>query len=152
MESYRTGAVTCEEIGRRFEEFCHTKGIEAKFQVTFAQTGGNAVAPQAHDKARTEAAKNSTENERFKEFMPTEGLKAECRLVIENMKLSSETSNSQTAKEIAKLKAETRAVIAAHGAVTTPSDFSAEKLSAEFNAFLKEKGLGEMCSVQIVKE
>ena len=131
MENYRTSAKNGGEIGRLFEDFCHERGISAEFNVTFGQTLENCGGQCAQVKPQTAE---------------------ESRIVIKNVKPSSETSDSEEARKIAAIKAETRAVIAEYGAVTTPSDLSAEKLSAEFNAFLKQKGVADNYSVQVVKE
>ncbi len=132
MENYRTSGENGGEIGRLFEDFCHERGISAEFDVTFGQTLENGGGQCTQVKPQTS--------------------EAESRIVIKNVKPSSETSDSEEARKIAAIKAETRAVIAEYGAVTTPSDLSAEKLSAEFNAFLKQKGVADNYSVQVVKE
>lgn len=74
--------------------------------------------------------------------------RTECRLVIENIV----PGQSDTAKKIAAIKADTRNAIAEYGAVTMPDDCKAQKLTSEFNAFLKGKGLAGKYSVRITEE
>ena len=155
MENYNGDyAVSQEEITKQFEEFCHTKGIVAKFKVAFEQMGENARRQHEQDKANIEAVKNSEENKEFKEFLHTKGFKAKCRFVIESIKRGAKNANADTAKKLDELHAKTQASIHAHsvtpGAKTT--EYSAEQLAAEFNAFLKERGLDEKYAVQIVEE
>ncbi len=147
-------AVSQEEITKQFEEFCHTKGIVAKFKVAFEQMGENARRQKEQDKANIEAVKNSEENKEFREFLHTKGFKAKCRLVIENMKKSAKNANADTAKKLDELHAKTQASIRAHSVSRSaePAEYSAEELAAEFNAFLKERGLDEKYAVQIVEE
>ena len=155
MENYNADyAVSQEEITKQFEEFCHTKGIVAKFRVAFEQMGENARRQHEKDKANIEAVKNSEENKEFREFLHTNGFKAKCRLVIENIKRGAANANADTARKLDELHAETQANIRAHS--VTPNaksaDYSAEQLSAEFNAFLKERGLDDKYAVRIVEE
>ena len=155
MENYNADyAVSQEEITKQFEEFCHTKGIVAKFRVAFEQMGENARRQHEKDKANIEAVKNSEENKEFREFLHTNGFKAKCLLVIENIKRGAKNANADTAKKLDELHAETQANIRAHS--VTPNaksaDYSAEQLSAEFNAFLKERGLDDKYAVRIVEE
>ena len=155
MENYNADyAVSQEEISKQFEEFCHTKGIVAKFRVAFEQMGENARRQHEKDKANIEAVKNSEENKEFREFLHTNGFKAKCLLVIENIKRGAKNANADTAKKLDELHAETQANIRAHS--VTPNaksaDYSAEQLSAEFNAFLKERGLDDKYAVQVMEE
>ena len=155
MENYNADyAVSQEEITKQFEEFCVAKGIVTKFKVAFEQMGDNARRQHEQDKANIEAVKNSEENKEFREFLHTKGFKAKCRLVIENIKRGAANANADTAKKLDELHARTQASIRAHsvtpGAKTT--EYSAEQLAAEFNAFLKERGLDEKYAVQIVEE
>ena len=155
MENYNGDyAVSQEEITKQFEEFCHTKGIVAKFKVAFEQMGENAHRQHEQDKANIEAVKNSEENKEFKEFLHTKGFKAKCRLVIENIKRGAKNANADTAKKLDELHARTQANIRAHcvSQSAKPAEYSAEQLAAEFNAFLKERGLDEKYAVQIVEE
>ena len=100
MENYNADyAVSQEEITKQFEEFCHTKGIVAKFKVAFEQMGDNARRQHEQDKANIEAVKNSEENKEFREFLHTKGFKAKCRFVIESMKKSAKNANADTAKK-----------------------------------------------------
>ena len=155
MENYNADyAVSQEEISKQFEEFCHTKGIVAKFKVAFDQMGENARRQHEQDKANIEAVKNSEENKEFREFLHTNGFKAKCRLVIENIKRGAANANADTARKLDELHAKTQANIRAHS--VTPNaktaEYSAEQLSAEFNAFLKEHGLDDKYAVQVVEE
>ncbi len=155
MENYNANyAVSQEEITKQFEEFCHTKGIVAKFKVAFEQMGENTRRQKEQDKANIEAVKNSEENKEFKEFLHTKGFKAKCRLVIENIKKGAKNANADTAKKLDELHAKTQASIRAHSVTpgAKPAEYSAEQLAAEFNAFLKERGLDEKYAVQIVEE
>lgn len=152
MENYNADcAVSREEISKQFEEFCHTKGIVAKFKVAFEQMGENARRQKEQDKANIEAVKNSEENKEFREFLHTKGFKAKCRLVIENIKKGAANANAETARKIDELHAKTQANACAHSANfgAKPADYSAEQIAAEFNAFLKERGLDEKYSVEI---
>ena len=155
MENYNADyAVSQEEITKQFEEFCHTKGIVAKFKVAFEQMGENAHRQHEQDEANIEAVKNSEENKEFREFLHTKGFKAKCRLVIENIKKGAANANADTAKKLDELHARTQANIRAHSVNQSakPAEYSAEQLAAEFNAFLKERGLDEKYAVQIVEE
>ena len=155
MENYNSDyAVSQEEITKQFEEFCHTKGIVAKFKVAFEQMGDNARRQKEQDKANIEAVKNSEENKEFREFLHTKGFKAKCRFVIESMKKSAKNANADTAKKLDELHAKTQASIRAHSVTPNakPAEYSAEQLAAEFNAFLKERGLDEKYAIQIVEE
>ena len=154
MENNKDYAVSQEEITKQFEEFCHTKGIIAKFRVAFEQMGENARRQKEQDKANIEAVKNSEENKEFKEFLHTKGFKAKCRLVIENIKKGAKNANADTAKKLDELHAKTQTNIRAHSASQSakPAGYSAEELAEEFNAFLKERGLDEKYAVQIVEE
>ena len=155
MENYNANyAVSQEEIAKQFDEFCKTKGIVAKFKVAFEQMGDNARRQHEQDKANLEAVKNSEENKEFREFLHTKGFKAKCRLVIENIKKGAANANADTARKLDALHAKTQASIRAHSvnAGATPAEYSAEELSKEFNAFLKERGLDDKYAVQIVEE
>ena len=155
MENYNADyAVSQEEITKQFEEFCHTKGIVAKFKVAFEQMGENARRQKEQDKANIEAVKNSEENREFKEFLHTKGFKAKCRFVIESIKRGAKNANADTAKKLDELHAKTQASIRAHSVTPNakPAEYSAEQLATEFNAFLKERGLDEKYSVRIVEE
>ncbi len=155
MENYNADyAVSQEEIAKQFEEFCKTKGIVAKFKVAFEQMGDNARRQHEQDKANLEAVKNSEENKEFREFLHTKGFKAKCRLVIENIQRGAANANADTARKLDELHAKTQASIRAHSVTpgAKPAEYSAEELAAEFNAFLKERGLDEKYAVQIVEE
>ncbi len=155
MENYNADyAVSQEEITKQFEEFCHTKGFVAKFKVAFKQMSENTRRQKEQDRANIEAVKNSEENKEFKEFLHTKGFKAKCRLVIENIKRGAANANADTARKLDELHAKTQASIRAHSVApaANPANYSAEQLADEFNAFLKERGLDEKYSVEIVEE
>ncbi len=147
-------SVSQQEIAKQFEEFCHTKGIVAKFKVAFEQMGDNARRQREQDKANIQAVQNSEQNKEFREFLHTRGFRAKCRLVIENIKRGAANANADTARKLDELHAQTQANIRAHGVNrgATAAEYSAEQLSAEFNAFLKERGLDEKYTVQVVEE
>lgn len=152
MENYQVGsAVSQEEISKQFEEFCHTKGIAAKFKVAFEQMGENTRRQHEQDKANIEAVKNSEENKDFKEFLHAKGIKAKCRLVIEGFKKSARESGEKTRQQIAASRARTQASINAHSDHSV-ADYTAEQLTAEFNAFLQERGLADKYAVEVVEE
>ena len=155
MENYNADyAVSQEEITKQFEEFCVAKGIVAKFKVAFEQMGDNARRQKEQDKANIEDVKNSEENKEFREFLHTKGFKAKCRFVIESIKRGAKNANADTAKKLDELHAKTQANIRAHSVTpgAKPAEYSAKQLAAEFNAFLKERGLDEKYAVQIVEE
>ena len=154
MENYNADyAVSQEEITKQFEEFCVAKGIVVKFKVALEQMGENARRQKEQDKANIEAVKNSEENKEFREFLHTKGFKAKCRFVIESIKRGAKNANADTAKKLDELHAKTQASIRAHSVTNAkPAEYSAEQLAAEFNAFLKERGLDEKYAVQIVEE
>ncbi|MGN1052007.1 MAG: hypothetical protein ACI4SH_01295, partial [Candidatus Scatosoma sp.] len=77
-----------EEISKQFEEFCHTKGIGAKFKVAFGNMAENAHKQKEADKARLEEVKRQSaeENPEFTEFLHTKGFKAKVKLIVANLK------------------------------------------------------------------
>lgn len=136
-----------EEISRQFEEFCHTKGIVAKFKVAFGNMAESARKQKEADKAAfAEVKRQSAEaNPEFTEFLHTKGFKAKVKLVIENIKKGAKESNEKVRRQIEQAK---------HGApaVAAYKEYSAEELSREFNAFLKTKGLDGKYVVEVTKE
>ena len=148
-----------EEISKQFEEFCHTKGIVAKFKLAFAQMGENERKQAAADKAQLEEVKRQSAeaNPEFTEFLHTKGFKAKVRLVIANLKKGCKEAPARTAAAVDGISAQTKANIASaqagvyrttagygvtNGAkVTDASEYSADELAREFNKFLKAKGL-----------
>ncbi|MDE6668008.1 MAG: hypothetical protein K2K38_06680 [Clostridia bacterium] len=132
-----------EEISKQFEEFCHTKGIAAKFKVAFANMAENTRKQAAADKAQLEEVKcqSAEANPEFTELLHTKGFKAKVKLIIENIKKGAKESNERVRQQIEQAK---------HGVpqVVTPS-YTAEELSREFNAFLKAKGLDGKYVVEI---
>ena len=155
MENNQVGsAVGYDEISDQFEEFCRTKGIKAKFRLAFQQMSENAHKQHEQDKATFEArkAQSAEDNKEFVEFLHTKGFKAKCRLVIENIKRGARESKEKTRKQIAATHARTQASINTHSGHSAPVDYTAEQLSAEFNAFLKEKGLDDKYVVEVTEE
>ena len=144
-----------EEISKQFEEFCHTKGIAAKFKVAFAQMGENARKQKEADKAQLEEVKRQSAeaNPEFTELLHTKGFKTKVQLIIANLKKGCKEAPAKTAAAIDRVSAQTKANIAnaqagvyrttaGYGAkVTNASEYSADELAREFNEFLKVKGL-----------
>ncbi len=154
-----------EEINNQFSEFLHTKGIVAKFKLAFSNMGEAARAQRdadkeqiekvkAESKRRHEEAVNSKEAQAFAELRHTKGFKAKCRLIVENMKKSAASASQKTAAEIAKVQAQTQANIAVKSGKpvrVNPTEWTADDISREFNAFLKSKGLDGEYTVVIRK-
>ena len=135
-----------DEISKQFEEFCHTKGIAAKFKVAFAQMAEGARKQAAADKAHLEEVKRQSAeaNPEFTELLHTKGFKAKVKLIVENIKKGAKESNEKVRKQIAEAK---------HGVPAVHTrDYSAEELSREFNAFLKSKGLADKYAVEVTEE
>ena len=149
-----------EEISTQFEEFCRTKGIVAKFKVAFAQMAENTRKQKEADKAHLEEVKRQSAeaNPEFTELLHTKGFKAKVKLIIANLKKGCKEAPARTAAAVDGISAQTKANIARaqasayrttagyggnpYGAkVTDASEYSADELSREFNAFLKAKGL-----------
>ncbi len=154
-----------KELNDQFSEFLHTKGFKAKFKLAFSNMGEAARAQHEQDKLQIERVKAETKerhakategNAAFIEFLHTKGFKAKCRLVIENLKKSAAESRQKTAENIAKVKAQTQANVAsANGSSISvaPTEWTAEDISREFNAFLKSKGLdGEYTVVETTND
>ncbi|MDE5563352.1 MAG: hypothetical protein K2J01_07420 [Clostridiales bacterium] len=159
-----------EEISKQFEEFCHTKGIAAKFKVAFAQMAENTRKQKEADKAQlAEVKRKSAEaNPEFTEFLHTKGFKAKVKLIIANLKKGCKEAPRKTAAAIDGISAQTRANIAnakanvyrttaGYGAVggakvTDASEYSADELAHEFNEFLKAKGLDGKYAVEVTGE
>ena len=135
-----------EEISKQFEEFCHTKGIVAKFKLAFANMAEGARKQREADKAQLEEIKRQSAeaNPEFTEFLHTKGFKAKVKLVIENIKKGAKESNERVRKQIEEAK---------HGVPSvTAHCYTAEELSREFNAFLKAKGLDDKYVVEVTEE
>lgn len=149
-----------EEISKQFEEFCHTKGIVAKFKLAFAQMGENARKQKEADKAQFEEVKRQSAEAtpEFTEFLHTKGFKAKVKLIIANLKKGCKEAPARTAAAVDGISAQTRTNIARaqanvyrttagygtnpYGAKTKDaSEYSADELAREFNEFLKAKGL-----------
>lgn len=134
-----------EEIGKQFEEFCHTKGIAAKFRVAFGNMAENAHRQKDADKAQFEEVKRQSAeaNPEFTEFLRTKGLKAKVKLVIANLKKGVKENKENVRRQISEAK---------HGVPSTTIPYTAEELSREFNAFLKAKGLDGQYAVEVTDE
>lgn len=167
----RKDDMSYEEISKQFEEFCHTKGIAAKFKVAFSDMAENTRRQKEADKAGLQEVKRQSEenNPEFTEFLHTKGFKAKVRLVIENIKKGAKEAPYKTAAAVDGISAQTKANIARAQAnvqssaagygvhscgVKTKdiSEYTAEQLSHEFNEFLKAKGLDGKYAVEITGE
>ncbi len=142
-----------EEISKQFEEFCHTKGIVAKFKLAFANMAEGARKQREADKASFEEMKRQSaeNNPEFTEFLHTKGFKAKVKLVIANLKKGCKEAPAKTAAAVDEISAQTKANIAraqasvyrttagygvTNGAkVTDASEYSADELAREFNEF-----------------
>ncbi|MDE7107258.1 MAG: hypothetical protein K2O39_02955 [Clostridiales bacterium] len=156
-----------EEISKQFEEFCHTKGIAAKFKVAFAQMAENTRKQKEADKAQLEEVKRQSAeaNPEFTELLHTKGFKAKVQLIIANLKKGIKEAPHKTAAAVDGISAQTKANIAkaqasvyrttaGYGAVggtkvTDASEYSADDLAREFNEFLKAKGLDGKYAVEV---
>lgn len=160
-----------EEISKQFEEFCHTKGIAAKFRVAFGNMAENARKQKEIDKAQFEEVKRKSaeDNAEFTEFLHTKGFKAKVKLVIANLKKGCQEASHKTAVKVDGISAQTKANIAkaqanvyrttadygaqANGLKTKDvSEYSADELTKAFNDFLKEKGLDGQYAVEVTDE
>lgn len=160
-----------EEISTQFEEFCHTKGIKAKFKVAFAGMAENARKQKEADKAKMEEVKRKSAeaNPEFTEFLHTKGFKAKVKLIIANLKkgcreashktaVAVDNASAQAKANIAKAQAEIYGKTAGYGAphcepkTDEASEYTADELTEAFNAFLKEKGLDGKYAVEITDE
>lgn len=157
-----------EEIGKQFEEFCHTKGIAAKFKLAFSNMAENARKQRVADKAQLNEVKRKSaeENPEFTEFLHTKGFKAKIKLVIANLKKGCKEASHKTAVAADNISAQTKAnaaraqadvyrTTAGYGAhlygakAVDASEYTADELTEAFNEFLKEKGLDEKYVVEI---
>ena len=134
------------ELNEQFSAFLHTKGITAKFKLAFSDMADSARKQHEADVAQFEAVKaqSAEDNKEFVEFLHTKGVKAKFHLVVENIKKGASAAPQNTAAQIAKVQAETQANIARTNNITT--------LEAEFNAFLKSKGLDGKYTVSVTEE
>jgi len=145
------------ELNDQFAAFLHTKGIAAKFKLAFNNIGESAKRQHAADVAEFEAVKaqSAEDNKEFAEFLRTKGIKAKYKLVIENIKKGAKAAPANTAAQIAKVRAETNNAVAQANAIgksQSATDLSAANLEAEFNAFLKSKGLDGKYIVSVTEE
>ena len=160
-----------KEISKQFEEFCHTKGIAAKFKVAFAQMAENTRKQKEADKAQLEEVKRQSAeaNPEFTELLHTKGFKAKVQLIIANLKKGIKEAPAKTAAAVDGISAQTKANIARaqasayrttagyggnpYGAkVTDASEYTADELAREFNEFLKSKGLDGKYAVEVTGE
>lgn len=160
-----------DEISKQFEEFCHTKGIAAKFKVAFAQMAENTRKQKEADKAQLEEVKRQSaeNNPEFTELLHTKGLKAKVKLIIANLKRGIKEAPQKTAAAVDGISAQTKANIAkaqasvyrttaGYGAnnsganVQDASEYTADELAREFNEFLKAKGLDGKYAVEVTGE
>ena len=160
-----------EEISKQFEEFCHTKGIVAKFKVAFANMAENTRKQKEADRANLEEVKRKSAeaNPEFTELLHTKGFKAKVQLIIANLKKGIKEAPAKTAVAVDGISAQTKANIAKvqanvyrttagyggnpYGAkVVDASEYTADELSREFNAFLKSKGLDNKYVVEVSEE
>lgn len=158
-----------EEISRQFEEFCHTKGIVAKFKVAFGNMAENTRKQKEADKAQFEEVKRQSAeaNPEFTELLHTKGFRAKVQLIIENLKKGCKEAPHKTAVAVDGISAQTKANIARaqasayrttatyggnpYGAKTKDaSEYSAGELAREFNDFLKLKGLDGKYAVEFM--
>ena len=145
------------ELNEQFSAFLHTKGIAAKFKLAFNNMGESARKQHATDVAEFEAVKaqSAEDNKEFAEFLRTKGIKAKYKLVVENIKKGTKAAPANTAAQIAKVRTETREAIERANVIgkkQPATDINAETLEAEFNAFLKSKGLYGKYTVSVTEE
>lgn len=156
MEQYN------ELITNQFNEFCHTKGITAKFKVAFANMSENTRNQHEMDKKEFEKIKRQSveNNPEFVEFLHTKGMKAKFRLVIENIKKSAKESSKKVAQQRDVIALQTKANIGKSKNDFNPydvmkgrdiSNYSLEEITEEFNLYLKLKGLDTKYSVEILE-
>ncbi|MBQ2714990.1 MAG: hypothetical protein IJF76_05125 [Clostridia bacterium] len=132
-----------KELNEQFSVFLCTKGIANKFKLAFVMMGESAKEQRAKDKAEFETikAKSREDNKEFVEFIHTKGFKAKVNYVIESIKKGAKEANEKTAKDIARVKAQTERAI--------HTDYTAQSLADEFNAFLAKKGLSDTYKVSV---
>lgn len=161
MEQYNDHSY--EEISKQFEEFCHTKGIGAKFKLAFANMAESTRKQKEADKARLEEVKRQSAeaNPEFTELLHTKGFKAKVKLIIANLKKGCKEAPQRTAAAVDRISAQTKANIAraqenayrttaGYGAQTKDvSDYSVDELTREFNEFLKNQGLDGKYAVEV---
>lgn len=144
------------ELNEQFSAFLHTKGIAAKFKLAFHNMSESTKQQHAADVAEFEAvkAKSAEDNKEFAEFLRTKGIKAKYRLVVKNLKNGAKTAPANTAAQIAKAQAETKAAVARANALGKPqqTEINAATLEEEFNVFLKSKGLDGKYTVCVTED
>ena len=96
-------------------------------------------------------------NDQFAAFLHTKGIAAKFKLAFNNMSESAKKQHAaDLAAQIAKVKAETQGAVARANALGKPqpatAEVSAATLEAEFNAFLKSKGLDGKYTVSVTEE
>lgn len=132
-----------KELDTQFKEFLHTKGIRTKFKLAFENMKESAA--EQHKKDRENFAevrqKSYEENKEFVDMLHTKGFKAKVKVIIEGFKKSARESKQKTKEAVEQSKK-----------VSTCKEISAEGLSAEFNLFLKERGLDSKYTVRVIEE
>ena len=130
-----------KDVNDQFVEFLKTKGIKAKFKLSFNNMKESTKAQHEKDVKQFNEVKVKSieENKEFYEFLHTKGLKAKVKLVIENIKKSAKESREKTKEQIAKSRE-----LGNPNKTVTASD-----LNKEFNEFLKQKGLDSKYTVII---
>ena len=136
------------ELNNQFSEFLHTKGIVAKFKLAFNNMAESAKQQHKNDVKNFNEikAKSAEENKDFVEFLHAKGIKAKFHVVVENIKRGIKEAPQKTASDIAKVKANVNANPYVNKKV------SADDLAKQFNEFLKQKGLENEYTVEIVEE
>ena len=146
------------ELNEQFSAFLHTKGIAAKFKLAFNNMSESAKKQHDNGVSEFEAVKArcAEDNKEFAEFLRTKGIKAKYKLVVENIKKGAKYAPANTAAQIAKVQAQTKEAVSHANAIgkTQPAvtEVSASTLEAEFNAFLKSKGLDGKYTVSVTEE
>ena len=136
------------ELNNQFSEFLHTKGIVAKFKLAFNNMAESAKQQHKNDVKNFNEikAKSAEENKDFVEFLHAKGIKAKFHVVVENIKRGIKEAPQKTTGDIAKVKANVNANPYVNKKV------SADDLAKQFNEFLKQKGLENEYTVEIVEE
>lgn len=135
------------ELNQQFSEFLHTKGIKAKFKLAFSNMKESAKKQHEKDvqKFNEVKAKSAEENKDFVEFLHAKGIKAKFHVIVENIKRGIKEAPEKTAKQIAASRANVNPKTVKNEQIT------ADMLAKEFNEFLKERGLDNTYTVEIVE-
>lgn len=116
-------------INSQFEEFLRTKGITAKFKLSFEHMGKNAHRQQEQSEA---------EQKDFYEFLCAKDVKLKMKLAFDQMR--------KNADKVGEINRQMMEAMKDESFYELPIDM--ERLSAEFNAFLKMQGI--MTSYHII--